>query len=47
MPTIHTLGHSTHPVEAFLALLARHRLARLVDVRGQPYSRFHPQYNRE
>jgi uncharacterized protein (DUF488 family) len=44
---IYTIGHSTHPLEQFLALLREHRIEVLVDVRSQPYSRFAPQFNRE
>jgi uncharacterized protein (DUF488 family) len=40
-----TLGHSTRPIDAFLALLAEHRIARLVDVRTVPRSRHNPQFN--
>ena len=45
--TIHTLGHSRHAIEAFVQLAKRHGVAMIVDVRGQPYSRYNPQYNRE
>lgn len=42
-----TIGHSTHSAEAFLALLYRHGVDAVVDVRSFPYSRFNPQFNRE
>ena len=42
-----TIGHSTHILEAFLALLQRHRVTAVADVRSAPYSRFNPQFNRE
>ncbi len=42
-----TIGHSTRPIEDFLALLAEHRIERLVDVRTVPRSRHNPQFNRE
>ncbi len=45
--TLYTLGHSRHTIEAFIALLKQHRIKRVVDVRGQPYSRYNPQFNRE
>jgi uncharacterized protein (DUF488 family) len=45
--TIHTLGHSTRPIEIFLALLEAHRIELLVDVRRWPASRRYPQFNRE
>jgi uncharacterized protein (DUF488 family) len=46
-PTILTVGHSNQPVSHLLALLRRHDIAVLVDVRSQPYSRFATQFNRE
>jgi len=42
-----TLGHSTRPIDDFLALLEEHRIARLVDVRTVPRSRHNPQFNRD
>lgn len=45
--TVWTIGHSTRPIADFLALLARERIERLVDVRAFPGSRRHPQYNQE
>ena len=42
---VFTIGHSTHPIETFLALLARHRIAMLADVRSFPSSRRWPQFN--
>ena len=45
--TIWTIGHSTRPIEDFLALLEREYIERLVDVRAFPGSRRHPQFNRE
>jgi uncharacterized protein (DUF488 family) len=42
--TIWTLGHSTRPIEEFLALLQAHDIARLVDIRTIPQSRRHPQF---
>ncbi len=47
MNPIHTIGHSTHPIERFLELLAMHGIEALGDVRSAPYSRFNPQFNRE
>jgi uncharacterized protein (DUF488 family) len=44
---IHTIGHSDHDTAAFIALLRRHRITLVVDVRSQPYSRWTPQFNRE
>ena len=45
--TVLTIGHSTHPIEAFIDLLQRHGVTALADVRAAPYSRFNPQFNRE
>ena len=42
-----TVGHSTRPLEAFVALLAAHEIARLIDVRTVPRSRHNPQFNRD
>jgi uncharacterized protein (DUF488 family) len=39
-----TVGHSTHPLDAFVALLARHAVTRVADVRKTPRSRRHPQF---
>ena len=41
-----TIGHSRHPLTAFLALLRRHDVTAVADVRSVPYSRFNPQFNR-
>ena len=45
--TVLTIGHSNHTLEVFFALLARHRVSVLADVRSAPYSRFNPHFNRE
>lgn len=42
-----TIGHSNHALDALVALLHRHRVTALADVRSAPYSRFNPQFNRE
>ena len=39
------MGHSTRPIEDFLALLAAHKVKQLVDVRTIPRSRHNPQFN--
>jgi uncharacterized protein (DUF488 family) len=41
-----TIGHSNHPIERFLGLLARHAVETVADVRSVPYSRFAPQYRK-
>ena len=39
-----TIGHSTHPLDVFVGLLARHEIALLVDVRTVAASRRHPHF---
>ncbi len=46
-PVVLTIGHSTHALEVFAALLRRHGVTALADVRSAPYSRFNPQFNRK
>jgi uncharacterized protein (DUF488 family) len=41
-----TVGHSNHPTGHFLALLARHEVEAVADVRSRPFSRFVPQYGK-
>jgi uncharacterized protein (DUF488 family) len=47
MTTIYTIGHSNHTPDTFLALLRRHGINVVVDVRSAPYSRFSPHFNKE
>jgi uncharacterized protein (DUF488 family) len=42
-----TIGHSNHPIDRFLALLASQRVETVADVRTRPYSRFAPQFRKE
>jgi uncharacterized protein (DUF488 family) len=42
-----TIGHSNHTLARFVELLQAHIIETLVDVRSSPYSRLHPQFNRE
>ena len=44
---VYTIGHSTHSIERFMALLRQHSVTALCDVRSRPYSRMNPQFNRE
>lgn len=46
-PVVLTVGHSTRPLDEFIALLAAHSVSRLVDVRTVPRSRHNPQFNRD
>lgn len=47
MSPIYTIGHSTHDLPAFAALLQASRIERLVDIRTVPRSRTNPQFNRD
>jgi uncharacterized protein (DUF488 family) len=38
-PTIYTIGHSNHSLDEFVALLRRHGITAIADVRSQPYGR--------
>jgi hypothetical protein len=42
---IFTLGHSTLPIERFIALLRTYGIERLLDIRTVPCSRHNPQFN--
>lgn len=42
---VYTIGHSNHPIEAFLGLLERYEIEVLVDVRTNPFSRFSRQFS--
>ena len=44
MRTIYTIGHSTHTIEEFIAMLQAHDIQELVDVRTVPRSRHNPQF---
>ncbi len=46
-PQLFTIGHSTHPLARFLALLAQHHIEVVADIRRFPGSRKHPQFNRD
>lgn len=41
-----TIGHSTHTLERFIALLKQHGVTAVADVRSAPYSRLNPQFNK-
>lgn len=45
--TLFTIGHSTHSEEHFIALLKKHDVRAICDVRSIPYSQHNPQFNRE
>jgi len=43
--TLFTIGHSTHSIEEFIALLKAHGVQEIVDVRSIPKSRHCPQFH--
>jgi uncharacterized protein (DUF488 family) len=45
--TVYTIGHSKHSLDELIALLKKHGVTALADVRSMPYSRFNPQFNRD
>jgi uncharacterized protein (DUF488 family) len=45
--TVFTIGHSTRPINQFIAMLTGHHVSRLIDVRTIPQSRHNPQFGRE
>jgi uncharacterized protein (DUF488 family) len=47
MSQFFTLGHSSHDLEVWLALLRRHAIEVVVDIRSSPYSKYAPQFDRE
>jgi uncharacterized protein (DUF488 family) len=44
MSTIHTIGHSTRPIDEFIEILRAHGVEQLVDIRTVPKSRHNPQF---
>lgn len=46
-PVVLTVGHSTRPLEEFIALLKAHAVTSIIDVRSMPRSRHNPQFNRD
>jgi len=45
--TLWTIGHSNRPITELIAMLTQATIATLVDVRAQPHSARHPQFNEE
>ena len=45
MTAVFTIGHSNHALADFLAILQRHAVTMVADVRSAPYSRFNPHFN--
>lgn len=44
--TLYTIGHSTHAIDEFLAMLRAYSIEALVDVRTVPKSRHNPQLSK-
>jgi uncharacterized protein (DUF488 family) len=44
---VFSVGHSNHTLESFLALLHAANITAIADVRSSPYSKRHPQFNKE
>ena len=47
MNRVWTVGHSNHPIERFLEILAAHGIERVIDVRRFPVSRKWPHFDAE
>lgn len=47
MPTLYTIGHSTHTLQEFLDILHAHQITQIVDVRTIPKSRHVPWFNQK
>lgn len=43
----YTIGHSDHKIERLIELLKQHGITAVADVRSAPYSRRHPQFNKD
>jgi uncharacterized protein (DUF488 family) len=46
-PLLYSVGHGTRPIDAFIALLNRSGVRRVVDVRTLPRSRRNPQFGKD
>jgi len=44
---LYTIGHGAHSIDTFISLLDENGISAIVDVRTAPYSRYHPQFNKE
>jgi uncharacterized protein (DUF488 family) len=45
--TLYTVGHSNHALEKFVGLLTANAITAVADVRSRPFSRRHPQFNKD
>ena len=46
-PIVLTIGHSSRPLDEFIALVKAHAVKLVVDVRTIPRSRHNPRFNKE
>jgi uncharacterized protein (DUF488 family) len=44
---IYTIGYGAREIEELIAVLQRHEIAFLIDVRSKPYSRYKPDFSKE
>lgn len=47
MIPIYTIGYGNRPIDTFIDILKRYDITFLVDIRSQPYSRYHPDYSKD
>jgi len=47
MIELFTIGYSDHSLESFVAILKKHRISAIADVRSIPYSKFNPGFNQD
>jgi uncharacterized protein (DUF488 family) len=47
MPTLYTIGHSTHTLQEFIEILHAYKITHIIDIRTIPKSRHVPWFNRE
>ncbi len=43
---IYTIGYGNRSIDEWIALLRHYKILYLVDIRSQPYSRFHPDFSK-
>ena len=45
--TVFSIGHGSRDEKIFFGLLTKYQISYLIDVRTNPFSKFHPQFNRD
>lgn len=45
--TIYTIGYSGFAIDDFIQILKKYEISVVIDVRSNPYSRYHLEYNKE